>query len=210
MAPKRAAQADTPSDEHGDAFIPLFQTYDGSPLNKASFFVEGRRCLIKHVSVAREAIASGIIVGTRSTSFFSLKHMQDYLAGTLVSGTIEKPVDFRAKYINAAADEIDKDISTPAERDASGAVTRAAFIGSIKVTPTRVAELGPRAERYQVAHELCDQGLGLVAAHFLTHITSDSIQEEWQDVCGNNGLKFMIDFLAELAVPDECSRLQLV
>ena len=94
MAPRRAAHSDPPSDELPSPSY-LFTTYDGSPLNKAAYFVEGRRCLFKHVDCAREYVTSGIVVTSRSTNFYSLKHIQDYISGTLVQGTIDKPVDFR-------------------------------------------------------------------------------------------------------------------
>ena len=209
MAPRRAAHTDKPSDEPPEA-VYHFTTYDGSPLTKAPFFVEGRRCIMKHVSIAREYITYGIVVSSRSTSFYSLKHIQDYLDNSIVKGTLEAPVDFRAKYFRAAPDKISKQVVRPAVLAAQGVAAVPAGIDTISVDPTKPSDLGPGADRAQCAHEVCDQAAGLVAKHFLSHITADSIQEDYEELCGNNGCKFMLLFMAELAVPDESRLLQLV
>ena len=140
MAPKRAAHADAPSHEPQDSFIPLFTTYDGSPLNKATFFVEGRRCLFKHVTAAREYVTYGIQVSSRATSFYSLKHIQDHLDGSIVKGTLTTLVDFRAKYVAAAAAAVPQSVTTPAVLNADGTVKTPAVTATVDVVPTRVAD----------------------------------------------------------------------
>ena len=85
-------------------------------------------------------VAKGIRVlsskGGTKISFFSLKHIQDYMAGTIVQGTVDKPIDHRAKYISAAPDTV-IDLSAAAPASGGTASVAVTMISPTRASPTR-------------------------------------------------------------------------
>ena len=206
MAPKRATQTPSSEDPVTSSNLYPFTEYDGSPLTKASYFLSGKRNLFTTVSGSREMISKGHRVlssrGGTKVSFFSLKHIQDYMAGKISAGTVDSPVDHRAKYISATPDMV-IDLNPAAPATSGGTVTVAMIL------PTRASQLGPSAERFQVAPEDCDGLLSEIADYWLTNISSLKVRTKWEKAADTNGILLMLKFKADCVSGTKVSILDL-
>ena len=81
-----------------DSDTPTPKAWDGTPLQKANFYVSGRRLLFDQVKGARLFLTHGTLVSDRhgKQAVINVAHAQDLIDGTLPAGTITPLAPFDA------------------------------------------------------------------------------------------------------------------
>ena len=98
MAPKRANRSDqnnsvSTTDISNTRTTEQERQWDGQPYQKVSWYMLNLRALFQEIPEARQYIESGVLVGSKTVTVYSLAHVQTYVNGDYERGTLK--VSFR-------------------------------------------------------------------------------------------------------------------
>ena len=209
MAPKQRANRGDPSNSVNTADITNKHSteeqrqWDGQPYLKPNWYMRNQRALFNDVEGARQFLQSGVIVGTKSVTVLSLPHLQVYVTGDYVKGTLEAPFDFSTLPDKCTPILVPDKAATPAE-GTEGAPSTPPLK---EVIPTTIAELAELLDfdvkRFTVAPEMIAQFDERIVRHWTTQITCDHLQRETLDDCNNRGTTFIILMEKEMSSRDQ-------
>ena len=99
MAPKRANRSDqnnsvSTTDISNIRTTEQERQWDGQPYQKVSWYMLNLRALFQEIPEARQYIESGVLVGSKTVTVYSLAHVQTYVNGDYERGTLKAPFDF--------------------------------------------------------------------------------------------------------------------
>ena len=113
--------------------------WDGQPYQKMAWYMLNSRALLQEIPEARQFIESGVLVGSKTVTVYSLAHAQAYINGDYARGTLKAPFDFSTLPAQCTP------ISTPvaaavSSDDEEGAIPSTP--PSTERIPTTLADLG--------------------------------------------------------------------
>ena len=156
-----------------DSDTPTPKAWDGTPLQKANFYVSGRRLLFDQVKGARLFLTHGTLVSDRhgKQAVINVAHAQDLIDGTLPEGTITPlaPFDALKHYKGKAAREQNRPQGTPAPGTPAPPVTR--------IIPTSIEDLGPDGHEYYIAPKLLLNKDEEIFRFWADHVTNRAAKE---------------------------------
>ena len=207
MAPKQRNRSDPNAtvnhhsdntDKHSDQEL---QLWDGQPYLKPTWYVRNKRTLYKEIPEARQFIESGVIVGLKSVTVFSLPHLQSYLGGDFTKGTLDAPFDF------STLPEKCTPIEVSVEAEDTASLFPSPPPSEIEIIPTTLAELAKHLDfdtkRFTIAPEMIVQFNERIARHWINRITCDHLQRETLDDCNNSGTAFIRAMEKEMSSTDQ-------
>ena len=179
----RGANATSASSDKVSTDYPTDSTWNGSPMEFARFFYNNKDTLFEDVDGAEEYFKYGLVTHTRTgkVSGYSIHHVQAYIDKSIAVGNIDAPVDAIGLYENTAAQAIA--VKQPSTTAKDGTVTPGVSVNAI---PTRLSDLGPRADRFQEAPEVCDKLSNYSVRHWTDKITNDKTKSTWVRDCQGN------------------------
>ena len=160
-------------------------TWTGRPLDEPTWYYANKKTLYDEVEGSREFIQYGIVISEKSgtISASSLAHVQAYLDGTIVAGTLSAPFD---------------PASLPALVAVSVAASAPTTAGApapppILVMPTRVEQLGPDADRFKINRELVARKSEFILRHFTDRISNQSLRITTVEAVNYSGRQFIVN-----------------
>jgi len=180
MAPKRANRSDqnntvSQTDISNTRTTEQERQWDGQPYQKVSWYMLNLRALFQEIPEARQYIESGVLVGSKTVTVYSLAHVQAYVNGNYERGTLKSPFDFStlpdectpiSKPVAAAESSEDEESAQPSTPP------------SIEFIPTTLADLGVDTKRFVVAPEVIIQFEDQILRHWTNKILDDYLQRE--------------------------------
>ena len=174
MAPKRANRSDqnnsvSTTDISNTRTTEQERQWDGQPYQKVSWYMLNLRALFQEIPEARQYIESGVLVGSKTVTVYSLAHVQTYVNGDYERGTLKAPFDFStlpnectpiSKPVAAAESPEDADSAQPSTPP------------STEFIPTTLADLGVDTKRFVVAPEVIIQFEDQILRHWTNKILS--------------------------------------
>ena len=165
-------------------------TWTGRPLDEPTWYYANKKTLFDEVEGAREFIQYGIVISEKSgnISASSLAHVQAYLNGTIVAGTLSAPFD---------------PASLPALVAVSVAASAPTTAGAptpppILVMPSKVEQLGPDADRFKINRELVARKSESILRHFTDRITNQSLRIATVEAVNYSGRQFIVNMEAKM------------
>ena len=103
MSSSRSKQAPAATVTDNDNTDNAVMQWQGSPLDKASWYFDGKRKLFDNVRGARNFITHGTVVDRGKVAVYSVRHAQALIDPSFVPGTISAPLKARERFFNRAA-----------------------------------------------------------------------------------------------------------
>ena len=112
------------------------------------------RALFQEIPEARQYIESGVLVGSKTVTVYSLAHVQTYVNGDYERGTLKSPFDFST--LPDECTPISKPVAA-AESPEGEDSAQPSTPPSTEFIPTTLADLGVDTKRFVVAPEVIIQ-----------------------------------------------------
>jgi len=142
---------------------------------EVAWYMLNSRALLQEIPEARQFIESGVLVGSKTVTVYSLAHAQVYIDGDYARGTLKAPFDFStlpvqctpiSKPVAAAASSDDEESAPPSTPP------------STEHIPTTLADLGADTKRFVIAPEVILQFEDQTLRHWTNRVTDDYLQRE--------------------------------
>ena len=193
MSASRSKQAPAATVTDNDNTDNSVMQWQGSPLDKASWYFDGKRKLFDNVRGARNFITHGTVVDRGKVAVYSVRHAQALIHPSFVPGTITAPLKARELFYNKPAVAMVPAAGSTPPSGGSAAPAPAPVI------PTSVSELGAAAERFVVAPELLDAKDDDILRHWTYAIKNTVIKSSVTESAYNSGVAFIYAREAEAA-----------
>ena len=133
------------------------------------------RALFQEIPEARQYIESGVLVGSKTVTVYSLAHVQTYVNGDYDRGTLKSPFDFST--LPDKCTPISKPVAA-AESPEGEESAQPSTPPSTEFIPTTLADLGVDTKRFVVAPEVIIQFEDQILRHWTNKILDDYLQRE--------------------------------
>ena len=180
MAPKRANRSDqnntvSTTDISNTRTTEQERQWDGQPYQKVSWYMLNLRALFQEIPEARQYIESGVLVGSKTVTVYSLAHVQTYVNGDYERGTLKSPFDFST--LPDECTPISKPVAA-AESPEGEEGAQPSTPPSTEFIPTTLADLDVDTKRFVVAPEVIIQFEDQILRHWTNKILDDYLQRE--------------------------------
>ena len=133
------------------------------------------RALFQEIPEARQYIESGVLVGSKTVTVYSLAHVQTYVNGDYERGTLKSPFDFST--LPDECTPISKPVAA-AESPEGEESAQPSTPPSTEFIPTTLADLDVDTKRFVVAPEVIIQFEDQILRHWTNKILDDYLQRE--------------------------------